>query len=64
MEHVKPPPEQQEVYQGVTAPKRKRVDEGTEIGEMPKVRLSCVLHWVVQGPAGGGTEACKACKQS
>ena len=37
MEQVKPPPDQQEVYQGVTAPKRKRVEEATAVGEMPKV---------------------------
>ena len=38
VEQVKPPPEQPEVYQGVIARKRKRVDEATEVGEMPKVR--------------------------
>ena len=37
VEQIKPPPEQQEVYQGVTAPKRKRVDAATDVGEMPKV---------------------------
>ena len=38
VENVHPPPEAQEVYQGVAAPKRKRVNEQTEVGEMPKVR--------------------------
>lgn len=34
--NVSPPPEAQEVYQGVAAPRRKRVEEQPTVGEMPK----------------------------
>ena len=38
-QHAKPRADQEETYRGVSAPKRKRVEETpTEIGEMPKVR--------------------------
>ena len=55
VEHVHPPPEQQEVYQGVSAPKRKRVDDQTDVGEMPKVCVHlqhvCACKPLLQLPA-------------
>ena len=40
-QHAKPRADAEETYRGVSAPKRKRVEETpAEIGEMPKVRSS------------------------
>jgi hypothetical protein len=38
-ENVKPPPEALEVYTGVAAPKRKKVEEQPTVSEMPAVRF-------------------------
>lgn len=63
VEQVKPPPEQPEVYQGVIAPKRKRVDEGTEIGEMPKV---CLCRLALQHARSGAscTDSASSCPKA
>ena len=43
-QHAKPRSDSEETYRGVSAPKRKRVEEvPTEIGEMPKVNPACPL---------------------
>ena len=36
-DNVRPPPEKEEVYMGVAAPRLKKVDEAPTLTEMPKV---------------------------
>jgi survival-of-motor-neuron-related-splicing factor 30 len=35
---IEPPPEVEEVYKGVSAPKRRKVEEAAPVAEIPKAR--------------------------
>lgn len=67
--NVSPPPEAQEVYQGVAAPRRKRVEEQPTVGEMPKVLCaSAGISLISRGvPVHGASQmrsSCMCCKNS
>ena len=42
---IRPTPEVAEVYQGVSAPKRKRVEEQPVVTEIPKVGPAYLIDW-------------------
>jgi hypothetical protein len=52
---VRPLPEEEEIYTGVSAPRRKKVDDQPIITEMPKVRSDCPsFHFLLSCSFFGG----------